>query len=663
MSNLKSLFLFSSILCVIGIQAFSQGVSINNSNTPPDPSAILDVQSTTKGFLPPRLTAEQRTSIQNPATGLVVFDTGSNALFLYSGDDWVKLEAGEKWVLGEDNNLSYDAGNVGIGILYPSALLHVHGVENGDGSVLFTGQYKSSLPGILPASGSGTRLMWHPDKAVFRAGRVNGTQWNNENVGDYSSAFGFNSIASNTYAMAWGDNTTAAGPHSTAFGWNTNASGFYATAFGSGTIAPSTHEAVIGRNNTIYTPQGGSNTWNSADRLFVIGNGASISERNDALVMLKNGNLGIGTSSPTQRLEVAGSIYGQSSNWAIRGVKTGSGSFPGVWGETESGSANANGIRGFALNTTSGTGSAGVFGKNFSTTNANYGVYGESVSVSGRGVYGYASSTTGTNYGVYGQTNSFDGSGVFGLNTYTDEDGYGVYGKHNGDGYGVYGEANSLPSSGTGGYFRGGYTGVFARVNSTITENVPLGLYGVRSIIETASSSGLIFAGHFYAKSQNNATYAVYADAQSAFSSTVYAGYFNGNVTVTGTFTNPSDQMFKRNITAMDSSLEKVLQLKGRTYQNKTDEYRFMNLPAGLQYGFIAQELEEVFPELVNDNLQPGTDPRYDKDMEQRESLSYKGINYIGLIPVLTEAIKELHSIIEMQNQRIDALEEQLNSK
>jgi len=647
---LSSLFFFCN-------SGFSQGVSINETNTPPDPSAMLDVQSTSKGFLPPRLTAEQRINIQNPAPGLVVFDTGSNALFLYSGDDWMKLEAGEKWILGEDNNLSYDAGNVGIGILYPSALLHVHGVENGDGSVLFTGQYKSSLPGIVPASGSGTRLMWHPDKAVFRAGRVNGTQWNNENVGDYSSAFGFNSIASNTYAMAWGDNTTAAGPHSTAFGWNTNASGFYATAFGSGTIAPSTHETVIGRNNTIYTPQGGSNTWNSADRLFVIGNGASISDRGDALVLLKNGNMGLNTSTPTQRLEVAGSIYAQTSNWAIRGVKTGTtGTFPGIWGETESGSVNANGIRGFALNTTSGTGSAGVFGKNFSTTNVNYGVYGESVSVSGRGVYGLASATTGTNYGVYGQTKSFDGSGVFGLNTYTDEDGYGVYGKHNGDGYGVYGEAISLPSSGTGGYFRGGYTGVFARVNSTITEYVPLGLYGVRSQIETVSSMGLIYAGHFIAQSQNNNTYAIYASAQSAFSSVVYAGYFNGNVTVTGTITNPSDQMFKRNITAMDSSLEKVLQLKGRTYQNKTDEYRFMNLPAGLQYGFIAQELEEVFPELVNDNLQPGTDPRYDKDSEHRESLSYKGINYIGLIPILTEAIKEQQKMIEAQKAEIDEL-------
>ncbi|MBE0640381.1 MAG: hypothetical protein IH598_17855, partial [Bacteroidales bacterium] len=380
--HIKLSILFIMFNFLTGINMFSQGVIISEDvNAVPNESALLDIESTSKGFLPPRLTAAQRTAIQNPAPGLVVYDTDFNSLFLYSGDYWVKLEAGEKWIQDEDLSLFYNNGNIGIGVSYPTALLHTSGAGTGEGDVLFTGQYKTTLPGQVPASGSGTRMFWHPDKAVFRAGRVNGTQWNNENVGPYSTAFGFNSIASNTYAMAWGDNTTAAGVSSTAFGWNTNSSGFYSTAFGSGTIAPSTHETVIGRNNSEYTPVGGTNTWNSADRLFVIGNGASISDRNDALVLLKNGNMGLNTSTPTQRLEVAGSIYGQSSNWAIRGLKTGSGSFPGVWGETDSPSANANGIRGFALNTTSGSGSAGVYGKNFSTTNSNYGVFGEAVSV------------------------------------------------------------------------------------------------------------------------------------------------------------------------------------------------------------------------------------------------------------------------------------------
>ncbi|MEW5928478.1 MAG: tail fiber domain-containing protein [Gemmatimonadota bacterium] len=63
--------------------------------------------------------------------------------------------------------------------------------------------------GPIPMEGTGTRLLWYPGKGAFRAGRVNGTQWNDGNVGMYSVALGFNSRAS-------GDNTFAVGPGSVA---------------------------------------------------------------------------------------------------------------------------------------------------------------------------------------------------------------------------------------------------------------------------------------------------------------------------------------------------------------------------------------------------------------------------------------------------------------
>lgn len=63
--------------------------------------------------------------------------------------------------------------------------------------------------GPIPMEGTGTRLVWYPGKGAFRAGRVNGTQWNDANVGMYSVALGFNS-------RAIGDNTFAVGPGSTA---------------------------------------------------------------------------------------------------------------------------------------------------------------------------------------------------------------------------------------------------------------------------------------------------------------------------------------------------------------------------------------------------------------------------------------------------------------
>jgi hypothetical protein len=267
--------------------------------------------------------------------------------------------------------------------------------------------------------------MWYPDKAAFRAGRVTGTQWNTENIGNYSSASGYNSIASGWYSNAWGSGTTASGSQSTAWGFNTIASGASATAFGESTTAPSFAETVYGYNNTPYTPASAT-TWVDSDRLFVIGNGSAGSS--DALVMLKNGNTGLGMSDPSYRLHVNGSIYATTSWWGIRGVKTGTGAFPGVWGETESPSTGASGVRGFVLSTTPGSGSAGVYGKNYGTTNLGYGVRGEhdgsgygvyGTSVSGRGVYGLASATTGVNFGVYGQSNSQSGIPVYGINSST----------------------------------------------------------------------------------------------------------------------------------------------------------------------------------------------------------------------------------------------------
>jgi hypothetical protein len=60
-------------------------VSISGNNTAPDPSAMLDVKSTAKGFLPPRLSTIQRNTIVNPATGLVVYNTNLNCLEFYTG--------------------------------------------------------------------------------------------------------------------------------------------------------------------------------------------------------------------------------------------------------------------------------------------------------------------------------------------------------------------------------------------------------------------------------------------------------------------------------------------------------------------------------------------------------------------------------------------------
>ena len=56
-----------------------------------DPSAALEVDSTTKGFLPPRMTTLQRNAISSPAAGLLIFNTTTDRINYYSGNSWVNL--------------------------------------------------------------------------------------------------------------------------------------------------------------------------------------------------------------------------------------------------------------------------------------------------------------------------------------------------------------------------------------------------------------------------------------------------------------------------------------------------------------------------------------------------------------------------------------------
>ena len=57
-------------------------------NSVADASAIMEMESTTKGFLPPRMTTTQRDAIGSPATGLVVYNTTTDKLNVYTGAAW-----------------------------------------------------------------------------------------------------------------------------------------------------------------------------------------------------------------------------------------------------------------------------------------------------------------------------------------------------------------------------------------------------------------------------------------------------------------------------------------------------------------------------------------------------------------------------------------------
>ncbi len=82
--------LFTGFLIVFGLSLFAQ-VGINIDGSSPDNSAMLDVKSTTKGLLPPRMSTEEMNSIALPKPGLLIYNLDVNALYWYNGLTWKRL--------------------------------------------------------------------------------------------------------------------------------------------------------------------------------------------------------------------------------------------------------------------------------------------------------------------------------------------------------------------------------------------------------------------------------------------------------------------------------------------------------------------------------------------------------------------------------------------
>jgi hypothetical protein len=168
------------------------------------------------------------------------------------------------------------------------------------------------------------------------------------------------------------------------------------------------------------------------------------------------------------------------------------------------------------------------------------------------------------------------------------------------------------------------------------------------------SGSGARFGVVGVALTSTGTKYGVYGTASGT--GTDYAVYASGDMAYTGTLTDVSDEKLKRNIEDFDG-LETILQLRPRTYEFRNDEYAHMNLKEGKQYGFIAQELREVIPEMVTENQHPHI-------VEQDTSLTTELTDYLGvrpllLLPILTRAVQEEHEIVEDQGTRIRHLEQE----
>lgn len=184
------------------------------------------------------------------------------------------------------------------------------------------------------------------------------------------------------------------------------------------------------------------------------------------------------------------------------------------------------------------------------------------------------------------------------------------------------------------------------------TSNENFGVYG------DAHDGYFNYAGYFTASASGTSHQAigVYSTYSAGSGATGWAAYFGGSTFCTGTY-QTSDRMLKDNIKPYQGAMDKIRQLKPSTYTYKTGQYKAMNLPEGQQIGLIAQDLEQVFPELVKEVK--GFDEK-DQDGKTTGTIpTFKSVNYTGLIPVLISAVQEQQKQLDEQKETIAMLKQQ----
>jgi hypothetical protein len=126
--------LINLIICLLPFMMIAQSVGINDNGNTPDESAILDISSSSKGLLIPRLTTAQRLLMSPIVVGLTVFDMNTYSYWMYRGDvngGWSELQHTyqKAWESNGSNIYNLNTANVGIGTNNPTSTLSINAID------------------------------------------------------------------------------------------------------------------------------------------------------------------------------------------------------------------------------------------------------------------------------------------------------------------------------------------------------------------------------------------------------------------------------------------------------------------------------------------------------------------------------------------------------
>jgi hypothetical protein len=582
-------------------------VGVNTTNLSPDGSAMLDVASTTRGFLTPRMTTAQRNAVVSPANGLLVYNTTTSNFSVF--------KAGTGWIDIVSVNLPF-SGTVSSANGFPNAAFRIINTNGNSGSAgAFVINNAANSGSALSTSTNGTGN-------AFRA-----------------------EVSSNTAATAIFAHTTGSSLGAAGSFVNDNAGNTNVTV---GVISNASNASAHGLTST---HSGGASAG-----VFTVNNAAATGS---ALAAFTNG-------SPSGRAFTAtNSGMGSAGEFLLSDATNSSNAL-----------VAATGGDGYAASFTNTKADATNGGAIIASTGASTGIgYPNAIYASANGTLGTAGLFQSTNSGsirptllalnegiertfVVSANNAAYPTSAVQINVGTGgtADSRGISVNQSGLGIGLEIQATNAASSsnlieviksGTGHAIHAaspnpiGSAGLFEKQNiyNGPYTNAPIADLEVRHTI--TGNSGGMSGLRLYNTGGNNNSWTIYTDNNFGglllFNKNNFVGQFGPN----GAYTNFSDARVKSNLAPVPRVLEKVMQLQAKTYNYVFDETKRPML------GFVAQDVEPLFPQLVYSNK---TDV----------SPNYYRMDYSGFGVIAIKAVQEQQAIIQNQQQEINDLKKEI---